>query len=939
MESLIERSDELRQLEGVLRASASGRGVLVAVSGEAGIGKSRLIGELCARARESGFLIMTGSCWPDGGSTPFGPWVDALAGSGPTDLREVADLLRQDVGSGASTSGSVAGLLDVVDGVVARAAEAHPLLVCIEDIHWADPSSLRLASFLARAVARRPMVLVLTYRTEAAVGSPVASQILELCGRPEATRIDLGGLSVEGLRSMIELVAPSFGGDAPRLAAHTGGNPFFVLETLRLVEGAFGAAGDLPLPRTVADTIERRLGWLEPDDRRILEAVAVLGNHADRDVVADMIGGPVPDAAIARLVAVRILRAPHEEVYRFEHDLTRHVVVDSIEPDRRAALHRQASRVLARHRDAGAAISAAAVAQHRIDSGAPPDEALVELLSEAARAAFATCGYEEAATQHRLVIDLATREDALHHHIGPALVGAAESLKRLGRRDEARRLTERVLRLARRNGDHDLLAEGAILAFESHTTVDAGQLQLLEEAAAVRPPSEDATTVHLLGALSSAVYYEDRARAIDLAAQGLDIARRLDDDVSLVLALQYRNFSIWGADELDELEANGRTMVDLGRRTRHPTYQAFGYHALLSAAAMRGDFRTMDTMLASLTDVADLTGEPRHRSFAAQFAAMSAVVRGELDIAAASIDRATKLAGEAADALALDGALSGTFLLSWLRGELDLVESEVIEQADNNPLMRAWQVGLLFTSARVGHEEKIRDPFEQLAAADFADFDRNAMWLGQMAMLTKPAALLGDRRRGRILHELLVPYADTFPVVGHSVSLGSAYRALAAASLAAGEPVRAVEELHVAGERDRAAGARMWLAHDHAFLAQVELAAGHLAEATEAAASALDLARRLGLRRLVGEVEEVLEHATSSVALPADLSGREVEVLRALAGGATNREIGDALYISVKTVERHLSNVYAKIGAKNRVEAAAFARRHRLDATGPPTGG
>jgi DNA-binding CsgD family transcriptional regulator len=347
----------------------------------------------------------------------------------------------------------------------------------------------------------------------------------------------------------------------------------------------------------------------------------------------------------------------------------------------------------------------------------------------------------------------------------------------------------------------------------------------------------------------------------------------------------------------------------------------------------------MDTLLASLTDVADLTGEPRHRSFAAQFAAMLSIVRGELDNAAASIDGAARLAEEASDALALDGALSGTFLLSWLRGELELVEGRVAEQVANNPLMRAWQVGLLFTHARPGREDQIRDAYEHLAAADFADFDRNAMWLGQMAMLTEPAALLGDRRRGRILHELLVPYAEIFPVVGHSVSFGSTYHALASASLAAGETERAAEELRTSAERNRDAGARTWLAHDLAALARLELAAGRKEAATDAAATSLGLTRRLGLRGLGGDLEAILEQVTATATLPADLSGREVEVLRALAGGATNREIGELLYISVKTVERHLTNVYAKIGAKNRVEAAAFARRHRLDATGPPTGG
>lgn len=363
---LVGREPELTRLQGLLDQTWAKQGVVVAITGETGIGKSRLAGAILTEAEKRGGRALVGRCYETEQVLPFGPWVDALRtlpadvlsealeGLRPAWRLELARLLPE-LGSeppGPDASPGALRLFDAVAQLFQGLAVRQPLLVLIEDLHWADEMSIRLLAFLGRRVLRTAMLVVVTVRDEDATETPLLRQTLdELALGRQAIGLALRALSREDTSALVRLLARPTDGSPleEQVWRASEGNPFMIVETLRVVDA--GAALDrstgLPLPERLRDVVERRLERLSERSRRLVAAAAVIGRQFDFALLHRAVNVTEGEASqgVEELVRQRILHGVGEEL-EFAHDRVREVAIDQLLPAVRKGLHRRVAEAL-----------------------------------------------------------------------------------------------------------------------------------------------------------------------------------------------------------------------------------------------------------------------------------------------------------------------------------------------------------------------------------------------------------------------------------------------------------------------------------------------------------------------------------------------------------------------------------------------------------------
>lgn len=367
---LVGRGELLAGLVTLLGPVARGAGRVLALAGEAGIGKTRLAAELAARAAAQGFRVTLGRCHDSQRQDPYVPWIEALRGAGVLPgaslldeigrpwRRELARLLPELGGAddAPEVEGHLPGqsgrLAEAVVELLARLAQRAPLLVLIEDLHWADELSVHLLATLGRRLADRPVLIALTVRAEELAASAALLRVLrELDKAGQLTRIDLEPLSRRDTGALLACLMPAGTSEAAgaRLAElvwrSSEGNPFVVIETLNAagpraaLEAALADALPAPYPQRVRDLIAGHLELLGPRARQLAVVAAVAGGQCEFALLARAAGLPERSAAAAldELVRRRVLRASGEH-FEFVHERIRHVLDESLlAPARRLA--------------------------------------------------------------------------------------------------------------------------------------------------------------------------------------------------------------------------------------------------------------------------------------------------------------------------------------------------------------------------------------------------------------------------------------------------------------------------------------------------------------------------------------------------------------------------------------------------------------------------
>jgi DNA-binding CsgD family transcriptional regulator/tetratricopeptide (TPR) repeat protein len=969
------RSAELGKLRMLLpRAEGEGRRVVL-LGGEPGSGKSRLVREFAAEAARDGALVLYGAC-DAVVPTPYGPFAQALdrlarvidtdelrtglgtAGGELTrllpDLRDRLGELPPPIRADPDTERhrlhtTVADLLD-------RVSRGRPVVLVIEDGHWADAPTLLLLRHLARAPWSGRVLLFATFRdTEADVPDSLALTLADLRRSDDVVRLRLGGLSDDEVAELVRRVAEGDAGvEVPEVARAiadlTAGNAFLVCELWRalvethVIEVASGTVrltrplSELGTPESVREVVSERLARLAPPTSELLELAATAGAEFELDTVRRGSGFTEPELVAALDEAIRsaiVVELPGRRLaYRFTHELVRRAVYDRLTSVRRAELHLRVGEA----REAGGAPSVRTLADlaHHFTAAAPLGEVgrAIEYDVLAARAATEALAFDEAARLLTTALDLGIDDPAQRANV---LLELGTVRHRAGKALEALNAFRSAAEIARELSDAQLLAQAAI-GYEHASWRPAilqGSVELLEEAAAALGDQESELRVGLLSGLARALDIQGRQQRGAIVRQNaIELARRLDDRVGLATVLVR---SYWSRrtspieqilEMLTESKALGEELGDDEIKAEATSWLVPTYVAVSDIPAARRE-------VAALREMAELTRQPFFLHVAEHYGAAIALSDGRLEAAEAMANRS-----EEAGRLLTGRDATGTygfqmFSLRREQGRLAELASVIRILAGRERDHGAWRPGLASVLVELGMETEARRELTRITDAGLDPF-RESLWLAALTYIADASAALADQRAAALVYPELAPLAGTNVMIGHLVTYyGAADRYLGMLATALGEWELAEGHFEAAMALNRQMEAMTWVAHTEYEYGRMMLARGQLQRAQALLADADRDAAAIGMIALRKRIQSLaapagLGGSGPPAGLPDGLSAREAQILRLIARGLSNREIGTTLFISEHTAANHIRSILRKTGCANRTEAASYAHRHAL---------
>jgi DNA-binding CsgD family transcriptional regulator len=961
------RSRELATLRTLVPRVEGEGGRVALVGGEPGSGKSRLVREFAQEVAEEGVLVLYGACDADV-RVPYRPFVEALDHL----VRDLdVDLLRSDLGA---TGGELTRLLPdlparvgdlpgpveadpdterlrlhrSVADLLANASRRQPLLLVLEDGHWADAPSLQLLRHLARGAAGSRVLVVATFRdTEADVPSQLAEALADLRRLEDVVRLRLDGLTGSDVE---EFVRRAIGGDAPVSAELSGGlreltegNAFLLCELWRtLVEtgGLVRTDGvvtldrpleDIATPDSVREVVSQRLARLGPVTRDLLELAAVAGPEFDlellRRAAADRAGWV--EALEPAVRSGLIEEVPSTTLgYRFAHELVRRALYDRLSALRRAELHLQIGEALEATQQ-GVSGRAADLAHH-FEAAAPVGgrDRAVEYNLLAAEAASAGLAHDEAAARLRAALRVGIRDDRRR---GETLLALGTALFRAGASLDSIQAFREAAQIARASGDGELLARAAIgleNACWRPGIHDQGARETLEEASAAFQAEDSRLRVRLLGGLARALEFQgEHRRAAVVRDSAIEMARRLDDGRGLATVLMQ---SYWGQETATlpvvlEMLTEAR---DLAGTYGDIEIQAEAMEWRIAALMALGEISAARTELAVTLEMAERMQQPFILHVAEHYRSALALLGGNLDEADAAAERSREwgqlLTGRDAS------GVYGIQMFGVRREQGRLAELAPVVRVLASPEREggSWRPGLAALLAELGMEAEVKRELEQIRRVGLDRF-REALWIASLTYLTDAASAVEDEQVAELVYRELTPFAGTNVMIGHGVSCyGSADRYLGMLAAVLGERAQAELHFEAALTLDRAMGARTWLAHTAYEYGRMLADAGKAERSAVLLAEAQSLAEEVGMPTLLARIRAL--GGSRTAALPDALSPREVDVLRLVARGLSNREIGAELFISEHTAANHVRSILRKTSSSNRTEATAYAYRRGL---------
>lgn len=667
------RERELAELSAALDALPSGRGYLALLTGEPGIGKTRLADEVGARAAARGWPVHWGRCWEGGGAPAFFPWAELVATLAaeyppPVADREALAAIGADVSGEARAVPTPSAAPDqerfrifrAVAALLGRAARSQPRVVVLDDLHAADRSSLLLLRFLGRELRALPVLILGTFRDVEVRLDAELSELLAQIGR-DASTLHLGRLVARDVAALVHAVAGDVAAQVPpatidSIFEATQGNPLFVDEVARtlLARGELVASEGAPallLPFGVREAIRQHLARLPDGDRPILEVASVLGGEARGPLLAAAVGAPIPvvQAALERAVALGVLVERGRHRFAFGHGLLREALYRDMPNSRRMATHARVAEAL--ERDQGEPDRPwAQLAHHLLEAGPAFVERAVAAAVEAAARALAAVAYDDAL---ELLARAAGGLDLLADLPRPrAELCLAESLvrARIGEVERGRSLCLQAAQLARGLGDSDLLAQVALGYGDEFAfgLVDPRLVALLREALAALPAADGPLRSKVMARLASALQPAPRPEEpVALAREAIEMARRLGDRSTLLAVLHAAMAALMdyvpAGDRLPLNTEAARLAAELGDRPK-----ALRAHArLVCDHVERGELTRADAHIAAHDELGRELRSPRALWQTPLFRAMRAVMEGRF----AEGERLT----DEAEAIALQG--------------------------------------------------------------------------------------------------------------------------------------------------------------------------------------------------------------------------------------------------------------------------------------------
>ena len=969
------RQREMSELRAALDDAIAGHGRLVMLAGEPGIGKTRIAQELASHAESLGVQTFWGWCHEQEGAPPYWPWVQPIRdyinlldseklrsqmGLGAADIAEVIPEVRQILPELApppvlEPEQARFRLFDSITTFFKAAAQTQPLMLVLDDLHWADKPSLMLLEFLAKQLAESRILVVGAYRdAELTREHHLSETLIRLYGSRLFYSTALAGLESADVGPFIEAASGSEASQQliDAVYTHTEGNPFFMSEVIRLLsergelEDASKTDGPVTLgmPRGVLEVVRQRLNRLSPECHQVLSNASIVGRDFDfrllsilsGEITEDQLLQAIDEAVIAHLIQDSVGMGDR---YQFSHAVVQQTLAGELTTSRQVRLHARIAEALETIYGNLPGDHVTELAHH-FTQAAPVLglEKMVKYLTLAGERALAAHAHDDAIAHFRRGltakgVDPENESEAIDGAAAALFYGLGRSLAATNRRREAAANLRAAFEYYAQEGDGPRAVEIAAYPFTPGigrvrvTPLIARGLELVD------PESHDAGRLLSRYGLALSSEMGDHEGAQAAFERALIIAHREGDaqlETQTLMAASQNNLF---AMRLNEGLNMGLRAIDLARRSGSHLAEAQARisvsgilnilgqsyeaepHAYISLE-LAEKIRDQALLLGALWHnqaVHYLTGNcEKARNFGNRGLAISpvdprllglqAVIEfetGNFDCGNAHLDKLVEAAH-----LGTPGPTFGNVMLA-----------AVVPVA-----VRATGSMKHLDLARGAGESVVSSPF---AIPMFAMWARTGLAMNAVHRQDRQsaeevyAALKSDR-------DLCGPFGSVFSMLG----------------LLSGFLGRLDQAIEYFEETLTDSLSYLYTGWTHAYHAEALLkrnGPGDSIKAKELLEKTLTESTRIGMPPLAGRVSHLMESALGqqgqTSAYPSRLTQREVEVLSQLAQGKTNREIARELVLSERTVQRHIANIYAKINVRNRAEATTFALSHLAPST------
>ncbi len=792
------RAEEVEQLGDMQkRAFTEPRLHTMLVGGEAGIGKTALIAHAARHAHGAGAIVLLGHCDEDL-TVPYQPWIEALSHLvqhlGPDCLDTLSPLHRSTLArlvpalGGADWSGGTnldserLVLMHAVEMLLTATAAETPVIVVLDDLHWADAASLQVLRYLVSSARAMSVLLLCTYRhTDLGQQHPLTALLADLHRQPNVGRLRLAGLDDAEIVGLIAAAAGHELDDSGVALAHalhreTDGNPFFTGELLRHLgeSGVFQQRGDgrwaleedfdwRTLPASVRDVVARRVARLGTEAARILAIAAVIGREFTLEIVA-RVAECTEDEALDVLDAATMaaLVSEREEPtgsFRFNHALIQRTLYQDLAATRRVRTHQRVAEAI-EATTSDEPTRTAELARHWVAATRPADvDKALHYVVQAADEALAALAPDDAIAWYRQALDLLARQvhpdRALRARL---LIGLGAAQRHIGVADRDTLLE--AIALAEEIDDPALLV-AAILAADRGVAGTSGtdvEWVAATEAALEAIGRADSTArARLLAALSQVIDAREWARRRDLVTEAVEVARRIDDGPTLLMILPVA-YQHYGPEALDRRLAE--TAEAIARAERSGDVLA-GCNALfhrIDACMQNVDIDEVDQRIAELTALAESTRLPFNLWQLHMVTSCRALVDGRCADAETEATTALEIGSAGGQAEAM--LAYGTQLLEIRRheGRLDEMASFLAQIPEAEAASAGVRQLLAGVYADLGDEQHARALLALDVATAFAEVPADESWMMAMSCCATAAVMLHDRDASSMLYDKLLAF-------------------------------------------------------------------------------------------------------------------------------------------------------------------------------------
>ena len=799
------REQEMDELRAALEDSLSGHGRLLMLVGEPGIGKTRTSEEFATYGGLRNVQVLWGRCYEGEGAPAYWPWVQLIRsyvyerdpqelmsemGAGAADIAEVVSEVRERLPGlpkppALEPEQARFRLFDSITTFLKNASNRQPIVLILDDLHWADKPSLLLLQFMARELRQSRLTVLGTYRdVELGRQHPLSQALAELAREGLSKRVLLRGLTQRDVARFIEITA---GAEPPQALVEavyreTEGNPFFVSEIVRLLvaDGRLEkpeqvTSWSVTIPQGVREVVGRRLDHLSDECNGVLTISSVIGREfglRTLEKVSELQGDRLLEA-LEEAVGARVIAEKQgtTEEYTFTHALIRETLYDELSTARRVRLHRQIGEVLeAIHVEA----NLAQLAYHFCEAAPGGDvEKAVDYARKAGEHAVALYAWEEAAVQFERALQALDTQSPVDETLKcDLLMAIGDSRYGAGDAAESQSFYQRAAEVATNLSDGERLASAALGYARplSIGMVNQDIVTMVRDALGAMPEEDSALRSRLLARLGQEMYFGPQDDFASLTMEGSEMARRVGDKAALSETLYAR---LWGGLSILETASEGletaNEIIALAEATGDQEGAAKGLFRRIAYLIILGDMKSAYENTDKFGRIAAELRIPLHLWNFELFRAMRVMFEGRPDDVEALAQQALAVGqrGQAEPAAQMFGVQM--FAIRREQGRMEEMEPAIEGLIQMYPAVPAWRTAIAFSYAERGLDEDARREFEILANDDFAVFPRDGNWPIAMALLTETAARLGDAARAAYLYDELSPFGHLCIIVGACV--------------------------------------------------------------------------------------------------------------------------------------------------------------------------